>query len=336
MGDNEELVRYSPGRTLTPVMNLTLAKSRLVEFQNFVKEYMVAGEDYGQIPGTPKPTLYKPGADKLCELYGLSDSYKVIDRLVDFDRGLFDYEIECQLSRDGVVIATGLGSCSSFEGKYRWRDSKQKCPKCGKETIIKGKEEFGGGWICFAKKGGCGAKFPDGDEAITSQVIGQVENEDIATLKNTILKMAKKRAKVDATLAATRSSGVFTQDINDPEPAKPTAAPIQQPQRKSETQPQQTPTAQSPPSQPQPGNGAPVISDAQIKRLWAIGYAANQYRKALNKDGIIAIIKGFGYDHADKIKKTDYEIVVKGVETGQMPTADPDPITEREPGSDDK
>jgi len=46
----------------------------------------------------------------------------------------------------------------------------------------------------------------------------------VATLKNTILKMAKKRAKVDATLAATRSSGIFTQDIEDmahdaPEPA---------------------------------------------------------------------------------------------------------------------
>jgi hypothetical protein len=34
------------------------------------------------------------------------------------------------------------------------------CPKCGKTgTIIKGREEYGGGFLCFAKKGGCGAKF---------------------------------------------------------------------------------------------------------------------------------------------------------------------------------
>jgi len=34
------------------------------------------------------------------------------------------------------------------------------CPKCGKVgTIIKGREEYGGGFLCFAKKGGCGAKF---------------------------------------------------------------------------------------------------------------------------------------------------------------------------------
>jgi hypothetical protein len=210
MKNEEELVHYQPGRTLTPLMNLAVAKSRLAEFQQFVKEYMVEGEDYGQIPGTPKKTLYKPGADKLCELYGLSDSYRVIDRLVDFDRGLFDYEIECTLSRDGVPIATGLGSCSSYEGKYRWRDSQRRCPQCGKETIIKGKEEYGGGWVCFAKKGGCGAKYAEDDERITAQMIGQVENEDIATLKNTILKMAKKRAKIDATLGGTRYSKTNT------------------------------------------------------------------------------------------------------------------------------
>jgi hypothetical protein len=69
--------------------------------------------------------------------------------------------------------------------------------------------------LCFAKKGGCGAKFADTDLSIVSQPTGRVENEDIADLKNTILKMSKKRAKVDATLSATRSSGIFTQDMED-------------------------------------------------------------------------------------------------------------------------
>lgn len=42
-----------------------------------------------------------------------------------------------------------------------------KCPKCGKTgSIIKGKQEYGGGWLCFKKKEGCGAKFNDGDERI--------------------------------------------------------------------------------------------------------------------------------------------------------------------------
>lgn len=320
MKNEEELVRYQPGRTLTPLMNLAVAKSRLAEFQQFVKEYMVPGEDYGQIPGTPKPTLYKPGADKLCELYGLSDSYRVIDRLVDFDRGLFDYEIECQLSRDGMLIATGLGSCSSYEGKYRYRDSKQKCPKCGKETIIKGKEEYGGGWLCFAKKGGCGAKFADDDEQITNQVIGQVENDDIATLKNTILKMAKKRAKVDAALAATRSSGVFTQDIGDDEGKKQAKPAAQQPQRKS-TQPA---TNGQMPAESEPG----IINTKQVSRLWAKAYALNLKDKAAEKELVTGVLRFYGYEHADKVKIEHYDAIVAAIESGKVPEVhdDGDPM----------
>lgn len=34
------------------------------------------------------------------------------------------------------------------------------CPACGTVgAIIVGKPEFGGGWLCFRRKGGCGAKF---------------------------------------------------------------------------------------------------------------------------------------------------------------------------------
>jgi hypothetical protein len=310
----QDLVRFQPARSLTPVMNLALAKSRLAEFQDFISKYMIEGEDFGLIPGTQKKSLWKPGADKLCEIYGLADSYRVIDRLVDFDRGLFDYEIECTLSRDGFVVATGLGSCSSFEGKYRWRDSKQKCPECGKESIIKGKEEYGGGFICFAKKGGCGAKFAETDERIIGQVMGQVENDDIATLKNTILKMAKKRAKVDATLAATRSSGVFTQDIGDPEPQKQKTQPIQQPQRTSQPQ-----------NAGKPENGK-LITEGQLKRLWAKGYAAiPNVRRSLEQKEITDIVAAFGYQHANEIKMADYDAIIAAIEVGHAPTSDPEP-----------
>lgn len=226
----EESGLISQDEILSPVMSLQLAKQRLKEFQEFVKEYLRDGEDYGTIPGTPKPTLYKPGADKLCELYGISDSYDILDKVEDFTMTppLFDYTIRCTLTRirTQLAVSTGLGSCNSYEGRYRWREGQRLCPECGKPAIIKGKEEFGGGFLCFGKKGGCGAKFLDKDPKITGQNIGRIENDDVATLKNTILKMAKKRAKVDATLAATRSSGIFTQDIEDithdaPEPAAP-------------------------------------------------------------------------------------------------------------------
>lgn len=225
------IVPISPAQIaeyLHPVMDLQTAKARLLEFQQFVKFYLKDGEDYGIIPGTPKPTLLKPGADKLCELYGLADTYpdSRIHRTEDWtkDPPLFDYEVTCVLIHKsaGFVVGEGMGSCNSYEGKYRWRDASRKCPKCSKETIIKGKEEYGGGWLCFAKKGGCGAKFLDADPTIMSQNVGRIANPDIADIKNTILKMAKKRAKIDATIAATRSSGIFTQDLEDiSEPEKP-------------------------------------------------------------------------------------------------------------------
>ena len=224
MEEQQALVKIEPQENrlvLSPVMDIEVAKANLAKFQEFIKGYLREGEDFGTIPGTPKPTLLKPGADKLCEIYGLTDTYEITNRVEDWDRGLFDYEIRCTLSkRDGTKWAEGIGSCNSFEGRYRWRDAKRKCPNCGGESIVKGKPEYikkdgSGYWLCYAKKGGCGALFKMGDQLIESQEIGKVLNEDIATQKNTILKMAKKRAKIDATLAATRSSGVFTQDMED-------------------------------------------------------------------------------------------------------------------------
>ena len=64
------------------------------------------------------------------------------------------------------------------------------------------------------KKGGCGAKFGDGDHSIEGQSSERVENPDAADLDNTILKMAKKRSLVDAAISLVRCSDMFTQDVD--------------------------------------------------------------------------------------------------------------------------
>lgn len=224
---------------LMPVMDLEVAKQRLQQFQEFVKGYMVEGEDYGHIPGVKKPSLFKPGAEKLCELYGLADTYpeKRVRRIENWETGLFFYEFTCVLTKKGtkIVIGEGKGSCSSYESRYRFRDGQRLCPHCGKDAIIKGKEEYGGGWVCFRKKNGCGAKFLDGDQSIEGQQVGKVENENLHDVMNTVLKIAKKRAKIDAVIGATRSSGIFTQDVE--EMGKAAAAP------EETTEPKKAPTA---------------------------------------------------------------------------------------------
>ena len=92
--------------------------------------------------------------------------------------------------------------------------------------MIKGKDEYGGGWLCWRKRDGCGAKFADGDQAIESQSVGEIDNPDLPDLWNTVVKMAEKRARVDAVLAVTGASALFTQDVEDvPPPAAPAEPP---------------------------------------------------------------------------------------------------------------
>src|SRR4029079_16350667 len=98
---------------------------------------------------------------------------------------------------------------------YRGRQGERKCPSCGHSAIIKGKEEFGGGWLCFLKKGGCGSKFRTGDPAIESQQVGRTLNQDIYDQVNTIQKIAQKRSLVSAALLGVNASEFFTQDMED-------------------------------------------------------------------------------------------------------------------------
>lgn len=217
--------RTSSDVVLRPVMDVHLAKQRLEELQDFCAHYLqeskdggTDGGDYGIIPGAgQKKVLLKSGAEKLCDVYGLADRYRIVSKVEDFDRGLFDYTLECTLVRktDEMFVGSGLGSCSTYESKYRWRTANRACPRCGQETIIRGKAEYGGGWICWKTKGGCGAKFTQNDPAIADQKIGRTANPDIMDTKNTVLKIAKKRAKIDAVIGVTRSSGLFTQDLDE-------------------------------------------------------------------------------------------------------------------------
>ena len=128
---------------------------------------------------------------------------------------MFFYRYKAQACRGDLVVAEGIGSCSSWEKKYRYRNAQRICPACGQATIIKGKAEYGGGWLCFAKKGGCGAKFTANDPAIIDQEVGQTMNPDPADIVNTVDKMAQKRAIIAAVLLACNASEYFTQDVED-------------------------------------------------------------------------------------------------------------------------
>ena len=208
-------------QSFMPVLSVEQAVERFNTVVEFVRTVMREGIDYGRIPGTDKPTLLKPGAEKLCTLFGLACRFDLVRSVEDWDGSqhegemFFYYLYRCQLWRGDSILSEGDGSCNSFEQKYRYREAQRRCPSCGLAAIIKGKEEYGGGWLCFKKKGGCGMKFADDDAEITSQPVGRVPNENIADQVNTIQKMAQKRALIAATLLAVNGSEFFTQDGED-------------------------------------------------------------------------------------------------------------------------
>lgn len=217
-----EIVQYNNHEMFMPVMNIDMAVQRHQSIVSFYQKLMVLGTDYGKVPGTgDKPVLLKPGAEKLATLFGLTPVFVASEVIEDWTGKAFDgepmfyYRYKCELYRGGTLIATSEGSCNSRESKYRYRKAERVCPQCGQAAIIKGKTEYGGGWVCFAKKSGCGAKFKDGDPVIESQETGRVFNPDIADQVNTIQKMAQKRALVGSILLAVNASEFFTQDIED-------------------------------------------------------------------------------------------------------------------------
>jgi hypothetical protein len=238
-------------------------KGQVGLIQSVMRSVMSEGMHFGTIPGTDKPTLLKPGAEKLCLTFRLAPKLHVECR--DLGNGHREYEVKCTLIHipTGQVFGEGVGLCSTLESRYRYRHAERTCPSCGKAAIIKGKAEYGGGFICYAKKGGCGAKFADTDPAIIQQQVGKVENPDLADVYNTCLKMAKKRAHIDSVLTATAASDCFTQDIEpeevDPEPARPARA-------KAEPETQEAPPPRQATSSPVVTRGQLEIIQEQLKR----------------------------------------------------------------------
>jgi uncharacterized protein (UPF0335 family) len=161
-----------------------------------------------------------------------------------------------------------------MESKYRYRNDADfeitgaAIPKDAKEK----KQEY--------RKQGFGMKKVDGVwEWVKYTTTGKVENPDIADVYNTCLKMAKKRALIDAIITATAAGDIFTQDIeDDPEYFRETPADTRPPI--------QEPTATPPP----PADGVERITPEQARELWRVakghGFTAEQFRAKLEGHGL--------------------------------------------------
>ena len=234
-----------------PVFTTETALQRYQAFKDFVKGVLKEGIDFGKNPGSDRDTLLKPGAEKLCTFFGLTPRY-VLEVVIEDWRGekhgqpLFYYRFKCQLFRGDFQMGEGIGSCSSWEAKYRYRwvdenavtrlglDKSSLVTRGGAisefEFAINKSEtsgqygkpaEYWAKWkaaIADSKARKINKMKKDGTTSPAYEMdmtMYRVPNSEFADIINTVQKIAQKRAYVAATLSATNASDYFTQDLED-------------------------------------------------------------------------------------------------------------------------
>jgi hypothetical protein len=213
-----------------PMLSTAQVLHRLDGINDLMSKAMVPTVDYGSIPGTQgKPTLLKPGAEKLCVLFQFAPAYKT-DKTYHADGHL---TVECVCTIFHAPSSNRLGEaaamCSTRESKYAYRGGARVCPECGKPCIKKSKfpprDDPDGqpGFYCYGKIGGCGVNYAADDERITSQPEGRVPNPDLADCYNTVLRIAEKRALVAAVRLVTGASAIFDEEQAEREDVPPDA-----------------------------------------------------------------------------------------------------------------
>ena len=100
-------------------LSVVQVRGQINQIQALMKDCMQENQHYGKIPGTPKPTLLKAGAEKLALMFRLDPQYEPLNVVQRDD--LISYTVRCQLYSitTGQRIASGMGSCNSREKKYK-------------------------------------------------------------------------------------------------------------------------------------------------------------------------------------------------------------------------
>ena len=279
--------------TLDRRLSVNQIEARRSAIKELMKRTMREDVDYGTIPGTPKPTLYKPGAEKLCSLFQLAPRVHVHD-LSTPDSVRYQVRVELYTT-NGVFCGEGIGTASSAESKYQWRRA-----VCREEYDATDEDRRR-----VTYKPGKNNTF-----YTVAQVRTEPEDAD-----NTVLKMAKKRSLIDAVLTVTAASDIFTQDVEDlPDPAQGEDGDKggqpdqgngngQQQQQPSNRPPQQQqPNQRTQPAQQRPA-ATNAISDAQVRRFHALGSKAGR-----TADDVKAYLhRRFKLEHVRDLSKLDYE-----------------------------
>ena len=154
------------------------------------------GIHYGIVPGTKKPTLLQPGAEKICATFKLAPKYNVED-LSEPHNNFYRYRVTCLLYtiRDGLFVGSAIGEASSAEEKFAWQ--RAICPEQWEN------EESSRRRLKY---------FPKGNGFETVQQV----QRNAADIANTVLKIGCKRSFISATRGATAASDLLDVDMDEP------------------------------------------------------------------------------------------------------------------------
>ena len=230
----KELDKY----TDTSVLDVTDVKTQVQLIHRLMKDVMKEGVHYGTIPGTPKPTLYKAGAEKINFMFRLSATFKC--EIKDLPKGHREVIATCTLTHIPTDKVWGdcVGSCTTLEGKYRFRNdiewTGESVPKAywdKRDVSLLGGRDF------VAKKN---------DQGVweIAKKSGKIEHDNPADYYNVVLKMAQKRAMVSADIGSTAASDIFTVDIEDMPEVIPGAKGKEEPIEVEVVEPEETDTTE--------------------------------------------------------------------------------------------
>lgn len=164
---------------------------KISTFQAVIQKSLKNDHDFGVVAGAgSKPTLLKPGGEKICMMFGLNPEYEFLEKTENYKDGFFAYNIKCTLFKQGNPVSQGVGNCNSMEKKYKYINVDEVPEGIDPSTVEQITTKYG-------------------------TVKYKIPNPHIADLVNTILKMAKKRAFIDAVLQVASLSDVFTQDLEE-------------------------------------------------------------------------------------------------------------------------
>lgn len=146
--DSEKITEVSSLSVNLTDRSMSAMQEQRKNLDSFVRSQLKEGinGDFAKIPGTPKPSLLKPGAEKLANLFKLGSRIASKEKHIDRESGfaMFTYTVEIFHIPTGAVIAQCEGSANSDEKKNKNKSFADQLNSLGKMAQ---KRAFVGGVI---------------------------------------------------------------------------------------------------------------------------------------------------------------------------------------------